>query len=120
MRNYETNVYNYMENGKHVVKAVTTYEGKAVYAFAKCAPEDNFDLEFGTKLALKRLDLKILQKRAAHNKEFAKYCRADLNSVELYKKRIKKMLTSAEVAYGNRMAEASKLEAEINEMLQNA
>ena len=119
MRNYETRVYSYVEKdtGIKVVKAVTTYECKAVYAQAKCDPNDNFDLEFGAKLALKRLDLKIAQKRAAHNKEFAKLCRLDLEHVEHYKKRLKKMITSAEVAYSNRMVETKQLEVEINEML---
>ena len=119
MKTYETYVYSYTENntGIQVVKAVTIYEGKAIYAYAKCDPEDSFDFEFGKKLALKRLDYKIALKRAAHNKEFAKLCRIDLEHVESYKKRLKKTITSAEVAYGNRMVEAKQLEIEINEML---
>ena len=119
MRNYETNVYDYIEKDIHVVKAVTTYEGKAVYAYAKCDPNDNFDLEFGTKLALKRLDYKIALKRAAHAKEYAKLCRADLEHVEHYKKRLKKTIESAEISYSNRMVEVNQLENEIAEMLIN-
>ena len=119
MRNYETNVYTYVENGINVIKAVTTYEGKAVYAYAKCDPADSFDIEFGTKLALKRLDQKIALKRAAHNKEFAKLCRLDLEQIEHYKKRLKKALASAEVSYGNRMVEAKQLNDEIQAMLIN-
>ena len=119
MRNYETKVYDYIENGIHVVKAVTTYEGKSVYAYAKCGPEDNFDINFGTQLALKRLRIKIAEKRAVHNKEFAKLCRADLERVEHYKKRLKKMLTSAEIAYSNRMVDINKIEKEISAMLEN-
>ena len=121
MKNYKTHVYDYVEKstGTKVVKAVTIYEGKAVYAQAKCDPGDDFDLEFGKKLALLRLQQKIALKRAAHNKEFAKFCRADLDQAELYKKRLKKMLTSAEVAYGNRMVEVNQLETEINKMLNN-
>ena len=119
MRNHKTHTYDYIEKttGIHVVKAVTIYEGKAVYALAKCDPADNFNLDFGKKLAEKRLALKIAQKRAAHNKEFAKFCRLDLEHIEQYKKRLKKMLTSAEVAYGNRMVEVDQLENEIAGML---
>ena len=116
MRNYETNVYDYVENGIHIVKAVTTYEGKSVYAYAKCDPNDNFDLEFGTKLALKRLDLKIAFKRAVHNKEYAKYCRLDLERLEQYKKRLNKTIKSAEISYSNRMVEVNQLESEIEKM----
>ena len=119
MKNYETNVYDYIENGRHVVKATTIYEGKSVYAYAKCDPEDNFDLEFGTQLALKRLDLKIAQKRAIHAKEYSKLCQMGLDFLEREKRRTKKALTRAEVAYGNRMVEANNLEIEINEMLKN-
>ena len=119
MRNYETNVYDYVEKstGIHVVKAVTIYEGKAVYAVAKCDVRDTFDFEFGKKLALLRLQQKVALKRAAHNKEFAKLCRLDLEQVEQYKKKVKKMLTSAEVAYGNRMVEVNRLETDIVNML---
>ena len=121
MRNFKTNVYDYVEktSGRRIVKAVTTYEGKAVYAVAKCDPQDIFDLEFGKKLALLRLQQKIALKRAAHNKEFARYCRRDLEDVEQYKKKVKKMLASAEVAYGNRMVEVNQLETEIANMLAN-
>ena len=51
-KNYDVKVFDYVEKatGAHIVKAVTTYEGKAVYAFAKCDPEDTFDYEFGKNL----------------------------------------------------------------------
>ena len=120
MNNYTTRVYDYIEKDIHIVKAVTTYEGKSVYAYAKCGPEDNFDINFGTQLALKRLEIKIAQKRAAHNKEFAKLCREDLDRVEQYKKRLKKMIMSAEVAYSNRMVEIQDIEREISAMLDNS
>ena len=122
MKNFEPNVYDYVEKntGRHVVKAVTTYEGKAVYAYAKCDPQDVFDFEFGKELAKRRLAIKIAEKRAAHNKEFAKFCRLDLAQLEQYKKKVKKMLTSAEVAYGNRMVDVTRLENEIAEMIAGA
>jgi hypothetical protein len=119
MRNYETMVYNYVEQGTgiKVVKAVTTYEGKAVYAYAKCDPADAFDLDFGTQLALRRLDIKIAQKRAAHAKEYARNCRLALEQAEHYVRRLRKIIRHAEVAYSDRMVEVNQLEKEISKML---
>lgn len=119
MKNYETHVYDYVDNktGVHVVKAVTTYEGNSVCAYAKCDPIDEFNLEFGTQLALKRLDIKIAQKRAAHAKEYAKNCRLALEQAHYYIRKLKKIITQSEVSYSNRMVEANQLEKEIAEML---
>lgn len=119
MRNFEPRVYSYTEKstGIKIVKAVTTYDGKVVYATAKCVPEDNFNFELGKQIALKRLEIKIAQKRAAHNNEFAKFCRIDLEHVEHYKKRLKKALASAEIATANRRAEIKQREAELTELL---
>ena len=119
MRNYSTHTYDYVEKstGIHVVKAVTIYEGKAVYALAKCDPNDNFDLEFGKKLALKRLDQKIALKRAAHSKEFVRFCERNLEFVELERKRLRKMIEDAKTARLDRLVEANMLDKEIKEML---
>jgi hypothetical protein len=122
MRNYETNVYDYVDKktGAHVVKANTMYAGRNVSAYSKCDPEDTFDYDFGKKVALKRLDYKISLKRAASMKEYAKFCRMNLEFLEIEKRRIKNALQRAEVAYSDRMVEASELEAELAEMLENA
>ena len=119
MRNYSTHTYDYVEKstGIHVVKAVTIYEGKAVYALAKCDPNDNFDLEFGKKLALKRLDQKIALKRTAHSKEFVRFCERNLEFVELERKRLRKMIEDAKTARLDRLVEANMLDKEIKEML---
>jgi len=121
MRNYVTNLYEYTEQstGKHVVKATTTYAGKSVYAFAKCAPEDKFDPEFGTRLALKRLDLKIAQKRTSSMLAQAKRCQKAINYLEQEKRRMKKLRTNAEIAALDRKLEIKELEAELAEMLNN-
>jgi hypothetical protein len=119
MRNYETHIYDYVEKstGIHVVKAVTLYEGKAVYAIAKCDPNDNFDLEFGKKLAIKRLDQKIAFKRAAHSKEFIRFCEKNLEFIEAERKRLRKVIEKAKVARLDRLVEANTCDKEINEML---
>lgn len=119
MRNYSTHTYDYTKKstGIHVVKAVTLYEGKAVYALAKCDPNDNFDIEFGKKLALKRLDQKIALKRAAHSKEFIRFCEKNLEFIEAERKRLRKVIEKAKTARLDRLVEANTCDKEINEML---
>ena len=121
MRNYETKTIDYIDKktGAHVVKAMTMYAGKPVSAFAKCDPNDNFDLEFGKEVALRRLDYKIAMKRAASMKEYAKFCRMNLEFIEIEKRRVKGALQRAEVAYSDRMVEAQELETQIAEMLKS-
>lgn len=48
-----------------VVIAVSTFAGKTVRGVAKCHPNDSFNEEVGTKLALARCNLKVAQKRLA-------------------------------------------------------
>ena len=119
MRNYETKTFDYIDKktGAHIVKAETMYAGKPISAFAKCDPNDKFSLAFGEAIALKRLDRKIALKRAASMKEYAKFCRTNLEFLEIEKRRIKGALQRAEVAYSDRMVEASDLNIEIAKML---
>ena len=122
MRNYATNIFEYVEQatGCHVVKANTMYAGKTVSAHAKCDPIDTFDLEFGTKVATKRLDLKITKKRAASCKRKAETCQ---EIIEFYKQEIKRLTKSKEVAEvmaADRMVEAAEIEAELAALLENA
>jgi len=121
MRNYETKIYDYVDKktGAHIVKATTMYAGKTVSAYSKCDPKDNFDLKFGTDVALKRLDIKIAQKRAASMTTYAKFCKMNLKSIEQEKRRTKKAMERAEIAALDRKAEAKELEAELAEMLNN-
>jgi hypothetical protein len=121
MRNYATNLYEYTDqkSGAHIVKATTMYAGKTVSAFAKCDPRDNFDPDFGARLALKRLDLKIAQKRAASMDDYAKFCNMNLEFIEVEKRRTQKAMERAMVAALDRRVEAKELETEIAEMLKN-
>ena len=119
MRNYVTNLYEYTDKktGAHVVKATTMYAGKTVSAFAKCDPRDNFDPNFGAELALKRLDLKIAQKRQASMIAYAKFCKMNLEFIEPEKRRIKKAMERAEIAALDRKLEIKEFEADLAELL---
>ena len=119
MRNYETKVYNYVDKktGAHIVKAVTMYMDEYVTATAKCNPEDEFNLELGTAIALTRLDIKIAKKRKASMKAWAKHCRECLYEIEIDKRRTKKALEYAEGAFIDRKVELKKLEKQLSELL---
>jgi hypothetical protein len=121
MRNYETKVYDYVDKktGAHVVKATTMYAGKTVSAFGKCDPSDNFDFNFGEQLAMKRLDLKIAQKRQASMLAYAKFCKMNLEFIDTTRRRTKTAMERAEVAALDRKLEVKQLEAEIVEMTAN-
>ena len=119
MRNYETKVYTYIDKktGQQIVKALTMYAGKSVSAIAKCDPQDAFSLDFGTQLALKRLDYKIAKKRAASMRSYVKFCQMNLEAVTIEMRRIKTALERAKVACSDRLVEASQYEADIAELL---
>lgn len=119
MRNYEVNVYDYIDKdtGVHVVKATTTYAGKTVSTIAKCDPEDTFDLELGRKIALMRLDRKMARKRAAYLKNYTDFCLKNLDIIEREKCRIEKAIQRAEIAYIDHIAEAKQYEIELTELL---
>jgi hypothetical protein len=121
MRNYETKIYDYIDKktGAHVVKATTMYAGKTVSAFSKCDPEDKFDLEFGTKVALKRLDIKIAQKRYASMLDYVKFCNMNLDFIETEKRRTEKAFHRAQVAAFDRHLEIIQFEKDLKELLAN-
>lgn len=122
MRNYATKVYNYVDKktGAHIVKAVTMYAGKYVEATAKCDPADTFDLEFGTKIALTRLDLKIAKKRQVSMKAWAESTSEYLDYLKVQERKARKAKEYAEVAALDHKVEVKKLEAALAEMLKEA
>jgi predicted phage tail protein len=59
--------YQYVdEQGRQVVVAVSRHAGRTVKGYAKCDPDDEFDLELGKKLAAARCAVKIAKKRNAN------------------------------------------------------
>lgn len=119
MRNYETKIYDYVDKktGAHIVKATTMYAGKTVSAYSKCDPRDTFDLKFGTDVALKRLDIKIARKRQASMIAYAKFCKMNLEFIEIEKRRTKKSMERAEIAALDRRIEIKQLESELAELI---
>lgn len=54
----------YSDPEAKIIVAVSRYAGKTVRGVAKCHPNDEFDIEFGTKLAIARCEFKVANKRA--------------------------------------------------------
>lgn len=84
--------YKYYITDKKVI-AVSSYAGKSVRGIAKCSPNDEFDVEFGKKLATARCDFKVAElryKRACkRNKEaemFFKFYSDYLENMNQYRK----------------------------------
>jgi hypothetical protein len=119
MKNYDIRVYDYIEKatGVHIVKAVTTYEGKAIYAFAKCSPEDKFDLEFGVKLAVLRLDKKLAKKRYALRKAHLGCLKENLEWINQDKRKLVKLIEKEEVICADRRVELYNAEVELKNLL---
>lgn len=55
-------MYQFFVVGKKVI-CVSSYAGKPVRGVVKCAPDDEFDEDFGRRLAQTRCDFKVAQKR---------------------------------------------------------
>jgi hypothetical protein len=61
MRKFE---YKYkIDEEKRTVVAMSTFAGKVITGVARCAPEDEFNIEAGKKLAAARCSVKIAEKR---------------------------------------------------------
>lgn len=122
MRNYETKIFEYTEKstGRKVIKATTMYAGKTVAAYAKCDPEDTFDYEFGKAVALKRLDIKIAQKRMASMQYKVKTCEEIMTFYKTELKKLQNSKANAEIEAGNRAVEIADFETELAEMLAEA
>lgn len=56
--------FSFYTNNKNLVVAETVSNGKQYKGVARCAPDDDFELEFGKKLAAARCELKIHKDRA--------------------------------------------------------
>lgn len=118
MRNYPTNIQVFnKEDGTILVMAETKYAGKSVRAFAKCNPEDSFDKTFGQKLALKRLDYKIIKKREKAAAKRLKLAQETIRFAEDISTRAEKSLTNAMKYKGTIVEEKANLEKELKAML---
>ena len=101
--------YNYVVvPEKKKVVAYSTYAGQSVRGVAKCAPDDEFDVEFGKKLAAARCNVKVARKRLKRALEMRdvawdEYLKAEdqLMKEEDYVDDANSTLTEAEIYLGS-------------------
>ena len=73
----------YIDEKNKTVIAVCRYAGRNIRAVAKCSPEDTFNVEFGTKLAKARCDLKVAKTKIQNAS--AAYMKASITADEAQK-----------------------------------
>ena len=90
--------YQYKDkNAKETVAAASTYAGRTVKGYAKCRPEDNFDVEKGKKLAAARCNLKVAEKRLNHaSDKYMKASRAADEAIRYFEKMKKYYIDSVD------------------------
>lgn len=111
--------YDYIDNksGRHVVKAVTLYRGKSVCAYAKCDPEDEFDLAIGIAISTNRLQTKLAQRKAAEEIAYAKACHESIEWLKRELKRVTESRDRAEVKAADHRVEIAQLQNELEDLL---
>ena len=104
--------YRFVRTNNKII-CISTYAKKAVKGIAKCAPNDNFDIEIGKKLAQLRCDKKIADKRA--NRAAEKYIEAEDELYEAfnYFAKVKKYYFDSEMAYQKAEKELSDFESNL-------
>lgn len=65
-----------------VVYMISHYAGEVVKGSAKCSPEDEFDLEYGKRLAAARCNEKVVEKRCLSLGEKLVYISHDLDTLQ--------------------------------------
>ena len=90
--------------------AFSTYAGKVVYGKAICRVEDEYDEEFGKKVAIARCAAKIAQKRYARANRMYREASERLAEANRYHRNMSKYLTDA-------AREAHETEYDVKELL---
>ncbi len=90
--------YKFAMTGNTVI-AISTYAGKTVKGYAKCHPNDHFDLETGKTLAELRCAQKIAEKRFNRAVEQERKAKAALEAAELHRRDMGDYRTDAAIAW---------------------
>ena len=67
--------YKVFTNSENFVKVGCSYAGRMYYGSAKCSPEDEFDYDFGYKLAKARCDRNIAAAKVMRSRNKIEYYR---------------------------------------------
>lgn len=90
--------------------AISTYAGKTVRGIAKTDPRDEFDAEYGRKLAAARCAVKIAKKRRARAEKMLKKAQHKMNEVCQYVERMKAYDADARNEYEKAIFNVTDLE----------
>lgn len=108
----DMSLYQFYRKGNTII-AVSTYAGKTVKGYAKCAPGDEFDEWHGKVLAAARCNEKVAQKRATRAEK--KSCEAYKALIEAYRHDTAMMQYNVESAhaYAEAINFRKQIEAEL-------
>ena len=103
----------YVDEKNKTVIAVCRYAGRNIRAIAKCSPEDTFDIDFGTKLAKARCEVKVAKMKIKNAS--AAYLKASVAADEAQRKydKMKQYYMDSVDQFDNAMAEVDKIIKEI-------
>lgn len=90
--------YKFAMTGNTVI-AISTYAGKTVKGYAKCHPNDHFDLETGKTLAELRCAQKIAEKRFNRAVEQERKAKVALEAAELHRRDMGDYRADAAIAW---------------------
>ena len=111
MKPVDIKLYTYTEpiTGCKCVKAVTNYVGQNMFAIAKCDPVDEFDQEFGEKLATTRLNIKIAKRRVQLAEERSAYAAEYKEFLEKELRRVNASIKREEASVEERLDDYANL-----------
>lgn len=113
--------HEFVNNKKNckTIKCVSSYEGKTVQAVAEVHPDDEYNYEFGRKIAEKRCTVKLCDRKI---KRFKRKQRQIDNDIEWYENQIKKLRKRKE-AYKKTVCDTEvqrcEAEAALNRLLKD-
>lgn len=105
--------YTIYSNDRDRVIAVASYAGKLVRGVAKCSPNDEFDYDMGSRLAMARCEEKIARKRKANAKKKLVDALMELNKIEAHVEKMEQYWADS----CEELIEAEKILREFNENL---
>ena len=112
MNHFKNPTFEFHTDGHSKVIAVSSFAGQTVRGVAKCAPNDEFDLEYGKRLAAARCAVKIASKRMNRAECKINMAFEAVNTAIVHLYDMLGYSASAEVNMTNAMAELTKISSE--------
>lgn len=114
IKTYGEKYHFYYHEDKKTVVCTTLYKGQMVRGIAKCDPEDEFDLEFGKKVAYLRCKAKFARKKFKHALKVEREAFVVANKAKYHLDKASEFVSDAEMQLVNAMVELNDLETRMN------